>query len=398
MTTTEQTRAGTSISPLTALHMIEGELQHLFLEREEVIRAALVALVSSSHMVLLGAPGSAKSELITSVASRFGLSTFTWLMTRFTTPDEVFGPVSLDGMKLGSYERVTTHKAPEAQVIFLDEVFKSSSAIMNCFLTMQQERVFDNGISRKPVPLVSFFGASNELPQGEDTAAAWDRYLLRLEVDYLADGNFEKLLLAKATTGTPLPPTTMTQAHLFALQQQAQAITIPNSIVSSLVTLRRELKEEKGIIASDRRWVQCLNLVKGHALIEGHSGVEEDDLAILTYALWSLPEHRQEIAKKINKLANPFNAKAAELKDEATKIWNKAKEDLRPLEGRNDEQSSMSQARITVEAVKKINKIIKDLEITRDQAQEQGRDTKRVLRALDNVQVIRKQALEASGL
>ncbi len=398
MTTAEKATSDAQVGPLPTLHTIESELQRLFLEREEVIRAALVALVSSSHMVLLGAPGSAKSELITSVAGRFGLSTFTWLMTRFTTPDEVFGPVSLDGMKAGTYERVTANKAPEAQVIFLDEVFKSSSAIMNCFLTMQQERVFDNGISRKPVPLVSFFGASNELPQGEDTAAAWDRYLLRLEVDYLADGNFEKLLLAKAATGMPLPPTTMKAAHLFTLQQQAQAITIPNSIVSSLVTLRRELKEEKGIIASDRRWVQCLNLVKGHALIEGHPGVEEDDLAILTYALWSLPEHRQEIAKKINKLANPYNAKAAELKDEATKIWNKAKEDLRPLEGRNDEQSSMSQARITVEAVKKINKIIKDLEITRDQAHEQGRDTKRVVRALDNVQVIRKQALEASGL
>jgi len=395
----------TTLPPaLATLIQIETELRTGLFERDEAIRAALVAIIGRSHLVLLGPPGTAKSDLIKQISERFcdptgqGLNYFVYLLTRFTTPEELFGPVSVHGLKNDTYERITTHKLPKAQIAFLDEIFKSSSAVLNILLTILNERVFDNGTQRQPVPLITLFGASNEMPQeASDLEALWDRFLLRLEVGYLAESNFEKLLQmqVQGQQTPPAPLTIMSQTELVALQQFAAAIPIPPSVTNALVTLRRDLSQQKGIIASDRRWVQCLRVLQAHALLEGRDVVEEDDLAILSYALWNQPEQKNDITRMVAKLANPLNAKASELKDTALAVWSEAKAKMDANSA--DEQATL-RATIAVEAISKLKKIESQLVVLKKQIVEQNRPTKRVDQAMSVVKTSKQAAMEGSGL
>lgn len=398
MPTTPATSTNTA---LQTMHQIETELKTEILERDEIIRAALVALVARSHMVILGPPGTAKSDLIRAISERFcdpqgqGLSYFVYLLTRFTTPEELYGPVSVSGLKNDTYERITAHKLPSAQLAFLDEVFKSSSAVLNSLLELLNNRVFDNGTSRQSVPLISLFGASNEMPQTEDLEALWDRFLVRVEVDYLTEGGFEKLIaLQSAKTSSSTTKTIMSQAELLSLQAQATSLPIPASIQQALVTLRRELSQ-KGITASDRRWVQSLRILQASAVVEGRTSVEEDDLAILANILWKDKNDRQEITKAVSKLSNPFNAKAVELKDRAVQIWGAASQQLKQNAG-DTEELALTRSRIVVEAIAKIKLVIKQLETIQTQATDQGRNLKRIQQALVTVKKIKADATEAS--
>ena len=141
-----------SIKPsLDKLHAIERDLTATLIERDEVIRASLVALLARQHLVVLGPPGTAKSGLVTELSRRIspqsgaGLRSFAYLMTRFTTPEELFGPVSVSGLKRDEYRRVTAGKLVEAELVFLDEIFKASSAILNALLKIANEGDRDDG-------------------------------------------------------------------------------------------------------------------------------------------------------------------------------------------------------------------------------------------------------------
>ena len=153
------------------LRAIESELGALFVEREDVVRAMLLALLSREHLALIGPPGTAKSMLIIELAKRVGdsagsgLRCFVYLLTKFTTPEELFGPVSISGLKADDYRRFTAGKLADVELAFLDETFKASSAILNYLLRLMNEREFENGRQTAQAPLISLFGASNELPQ-----------------------------------------------------------------------------------------------------------------------------------------------------------------------------------------------------------------------------------------
>jgi MoxR-like ATPase len=393
--------AAAPANEVAVLQQVERELNGVLLEREEAVRAALLALLSRSHLVLLGPPGTAKSQLVAAVARRFcdpagaGLSYFVYLLTRFTTPEELFGPVSVQGLKHDTYARVTIGKLPEAQLAFLDEVFKSSSAVLNSLLELLNNRVYDNGTGRLTVPLISCSGASNELPQGEDLEALWDRFLLRVQVGYLSQSGFDKLLAGTLAARSSAVPTTLSQADLAALQQRAAGLPIPSSVAGALAGLRRDLEQQHGIIASDRRWVQCLKLLQAHALLEGRAAVEEDDLVVLAHVLWSQPEQRADIARLVSRLANPTNAKAAELKDRAAELWDTARGKLRDHGG---DDGAAARAQIALEALSKIKKIGRDLDALLGQAREQGRSTQRVEQARAVVMTIHAEIIGSSDL
>src|SRR5215470_17795440 len=194
-----------SIKPsLDKLQALERELTASLIERDEVVRASLVALLAEQHLVILGPPGTAKSALVTELARRIspqngaGLRNFAYLMTRFTTPEELFGPVSVSGLKRDEYRRITAGKLVEAELVFLDEIFKASSAILNALLKIANERAFHNGGQEMQVPLISLFGASNEMPQGNELEALWDRFLLRFRVGYVTDTGFVRFIRAAA--------------------------------------------------------------------------------------------------------------------------------------------------------------------------------------------------------
>ncbi len=367
---------------LTNYQAILAELGMTFLERDDAVRVAGVAVITRKHPVFIGQPGTAKSALITAFAERInppggtGLSTFLWLMTRFTTPEELFGPVSIAGLKQDDYRRITTGKLPEAAFVFLDEVFKANSAILNALLTVMNERQFDNGSQRLSIPLISLFGASNELPQGEDLAALWDRFALRVVVEYVSDSGFARLLRLAAATA---PPTTITQADLAALQALVPAIPIPNTVLDALAQLRKDLAG-KGITASDRRWLWMLDLMRGHALIEGRGLVEEDDLIILRDSLWQTPEQRQDIGRLAARLANPLNGKAVDLGDQASSIHEEAMRAQKA--GLSDEEKMQS----AVQANTKLKKVRNDLAALLEQATAQGRNPARIQKVQGQVQ------------
>src|SRR6478672_8934551 len=180
------------------LKNIREELKQTFLERSDLIDGALAALLSSHHLLIIGPPGTAKSMLADELCRRIdGANYFQWLLTRFTTPEEIFGAVSLKALEQDDYRRVTTRKLPEAHIAFLDEVFKANSSILNAVLTLMNERRFHNGRAVEVVPLITLFAASNELPEDDELQALYDRFLLRFVVSYIdEDFRFLKMLQA----------------------------------------------------------------------------------------------------------------------------------------------------------------------------------------------------------
>lgn len=353
-----------------SLTTIEAELNATLIERSEIIRLALVATVARQHMLILGPPGSSKSDLIKKIAGHVaapgggGLDYFVYLMTKATTPNELFGPFSVSQMRdADQFVRVTTHKLPEAQLAFLDEVFKANSASLNSLLTILNEREFDNGPVRQTVPLISLFGASNEMPQGDDLGALWDRFMIRTIVGYVSDSGFAQLL---RLSGVVAPPTTITAADLFAAQRAATAVDIPDDTIGQVEQLRRDLGS-LGIVPSDRRWVQSLGILRANAFIDGRAQVDEDDLSLLADVLWQTPDQRATIKTAVGKIANPLNARAIELGDQAHSVY-ETFQSVANDKTATDEQKAAK----AIEALGKLKKINGDLGKIKAEAKAQG--------------------------
>src|SRR5437773_11260664 len=210
------------------LKKIRDELRQTFLERADLIDGALAALSSSNHVLVIGPPRTARSMLADGLCRRIeGADYFQWLLTRFTTPEEIFGAVSLKALEQDDYRRVTSRKLPEAHIAFLDEIFKANSSILNAILTLINERLFHNGKEVTRVPLLTLFGASNELPEEEELTALYDRFLVRFVVNYIAeDFRFLRMLESQAQPER----TTLTLTELTEMQKQVRDVSVPSHI------------------------------------------------------------------------------------------------------------------------------------------------------------------------
>ncbi|MCC6334312.1 MAG: AAA family ATPase [Myxococcales bacterium] len=295
------------------LQKLRTELHSLFPERRLVIDGALCAVLAREHVLLLGPPGTAKSALVRAIAQALDASYFERLLTKFSTPEELFGPISLQALEQDQFIRVTTGMLPEAQLAFVDEVFKANSAILNSMLTLINERTFSNGGSPVPVPLISLFGASNELPESRELEALFDRFLLRFEVNYLLrPGNLRAVLSAPE----PVAKVSLPLQELQAAQAEVDSVKVTDDTVDALISIREGLKTE-GIVASDRRWKKSLRVVQAAAYLGGESETSPEDLAILTDSLWREPKERPKVARTVGKLADPISSQAIEILDAA---------------------------------------------------------------------------------
>src|SRR5512142_2777485 len=205
------------------LQQLRADLSGRFPERRDVIDGALAAVLGGEHVLLLGPPGTAKSALTRAIAQAFGGVYFERLLTKFSTPEELFGAISLKALEQDRFARVVTGKLPEAEFVFVDEVFKANSAILNSLLSLVNERVFHNDGQPMACPLVTMFGASNELPEGKDLEALFDRFLLRFEVGYLLRPSNLRLIL---TSPDPAAAPVMTMADLRAAQADVARIAL----------------------------------------------------------------------------------------------------------------------------------------------------------------------------
>jgi MoxR-like ATPase len=255
-------------------------------EREALAELIALAAVAGEHVLVIGPPGTAKSEAVRRIARAVDARLFEYLLGRFTEPSEIFGPIDLRRLKEGFVETETAGMLPEAELAFLDEVFKGSTAILNTLLSILNERVFRRGHSIVRCPLRVCVGASNALPEDESLAAFSDRFLVRVFVDPVPDPRLEELLeagwrLDHEENQPAFQPASLADLDTLTASARAADLTHVRPHLAHAIRLLREA----GIVLSDRRAVRSQGLVAAAAALAGRSRATDADLWPLVLAV-----------------------------------------------------------------------------------------------------------------
>ncbi len=261
-------------------------------EREALVELIALSAVAGEHMLVVGPPGTAKSEAVRRIAGAFGGRYFEYLLGRFTEPSEIFGPVDLRKLREGTVETETRGMLPEAEIAFLDEVFLGSTAILNTLLGVLNERTFRRGHTQLACPLRVCVGASNQLPEDEMLAAFADRFLVRAFVEPIADARIEDLLEGAWAMGQS-PRKVHSAPMLDDLDTLARAAGAADmtGVRDTLAHALRKLRAA-GIVLSDRRATKIQRLVAAAAALAGRATPTGADLWPIVYAVPTEPAQR----------------------------------------------------------------------------------------------------------
>lgn len=360
-----------TLTAVDKLVKIENDLNVDVLERQREIHAAIVALLSRKHFFMIGPPGVAKSFLVRRLIDRIDFGSdesayFQWLLTKYTTPEEVFGPPSLAELEKGNYKRNTEQKLPRAHVAFLDEIFKANSSILNALLTIMNERLFFNNGDQETVDLSSIFGASNEMPEDEGLHALWDRLHFRFYVQPVQEsGNFVRML---STHRDPNPEKRITWAEVKQVQTEVEKVELPTDVIDALRTLRDNLKKE-GVEPTERRFVESLDIIRAEAYLAGRTVADLDDLRSLRHVMWSRLEDQRTVERTVLELGNPVDKEAHELLERVEGLDQALTEAIANADG------PKAVAKQAVEIHAKLHKSKSKLDDLQKRAKEAGRES-----------------------
>lgn len=332
-----------------------GEMNRGIYEKETEISLSLLAALAGESIILLGPPGVAKSMVARQLKTAFrDAQSFEYLMSRFSTPDEIFGPVSIQKLKTSdTYERAVEGYLPTADVVFLDEIWKAGPAIQNTLLTVINEKIFRNGNREMHLPLKLLVAASNELPaKGEGLEALWDRFVIRIESRPIKlEKNFRAMLLDSHADF--LGPTDFTDSTDFSgftgglghadfadnadfsdlkitaeeyagWTERIDKIGVKIEVLDAISAIRKSLRavnvddaaERRNIYVSDRRWKNIVRLFRTSAFMQDREEVDICDLLPIYHCLWQEPEERDAIRNiVIRALFSPFADKLVEMKN-----------------------------------------------------------------------------------
>ncbi len=361
---------------------IEEELNEIFVERENEIRMLTLTFITGSNGFFHGPAGTGKSALVEEYRKRIeDCSYFRILMGKTTEPSEIFGPVSINAMKNDIYKVNTKNKLPEANISFVDEIFKANSAVLNNLLTIMNEKLFFNEKIQK-VPLISLIGASNEYYEDDSLIALYDRFLLRWNIDYIKEpGNRitlfknyldrrreSSLLHENATVEAPMCKINI--KDLMIINEKVKEITVSIKVLNTYNKLLNTLLR-KNIIISDRRKNESLKIVQAAALLDDRCEAEIQDLEVLKYTLWTSEEEMPAILEEVEKLANPNKNKLSNLK----KTFEDYKKQLLDLEdNKASDQYVFDKTMAVTEIIKNINYGVNTINNILSSMKKEGRD------------------------
>lgn len=305
-------------------------VKDLFVDRDEVVDLLAIAALSREHLLLIGPPGTAKSRLLIRFCELLDTEPFSYLLTRFTEPAEIFGSIDVEAFQQKSVYKVnTTGMLPEARIAHLDEIFRGSSAILNTLLTLINERTFRSGQTVMHCPLITLVGSANEISDDPELEAFGDRFLLRCQVDLVGDDDLddvldlgwndeaERIKSAARGNGTqarrrdrtlvPLAPEELTEL------QQAVGLVELGAIRGPYVKILRALRAD-GLAFSDRRAVKAQKVFAASALLRGSAEADERDLARLVN-LWTDTRDEATLRRILADQGVPVDDQAASARD-----------------------------------------------------------------------------------
>ena len=324
------------------------EMNRGIYEKETEISLSLLAALAGESIILLGPPGVAKSMVARQLKNAFrDAHSFEYLMSRFSTPDEIFGPVSIQKLKSSdTYERAVDGYLPTADVVFLDEIWKAGPAIQNTLLTVINEKIFRNGNREMHLPLKLLVAASNELPaKGEGLEALWDRFVIRIESRPIKmEKNFRAMLLEVKSEERRVKNSNASSLNLFddttsdmqvnadvsisaeeyeEWSKEIDKIDVKEEVLDAISSIRKSLRavnvdeaaERRNIYVSDRRWKNIVRLLRTSAFMQDREEVAVCDLLPIYHCLWQEPEERDAIRQiVIRTLFAPFAEQLVEMK------------------------------------------------------------------------------------